>query len=231
MPNISAEECKRRVNEFLDAHKECYTEREIAYIKNNAALLARDGKANYGSSILRQVYDSLGLIPKEENIYHGFIELIESHFDIDRNIVEVAGGIIPSLATKIALRQKTGTITVYDPRIIVPTQNPKNLILKRQSFHRDIQLPGAQMIIGFMPCEAALPIVESACLNEMDFMVALCEGGLKRGYEWLETDDEWLGYVKYLATKGMRKKNMGTLETTDLKKYNYEYPVIYNKRK
>lgn len=231
MPNITAEECKRRVTEFLDAHKEYYTERERTYIKNNATLLLRGEKTNYGSSVLRQVYDALGLIPQEENIYHGFIDLIESNFDIDRNIVEVAGGIVPSLATKIALRQQTGTITVYDPRVIMPTKNPKNLILKRQVFHRDIQLPGAQMIIGFMPCEAALPIIESACLNEMDFMVALCEGGLKRGYEWLETDDEWLGYVKYLAAKGIHGKNMGTLETTDLKKYNYEYPVIYNKRK
>ena len=231
MPNISAEECKRQVNEFLDAHKEYYTEREIAYIRNNATLLTRGPKINYGSSVLRQVYDSLGLIPQEENIYHGFIDIIESQFDLDRNIVEVAGGIIPSLATKIALRQKSGTITVYDPRIITPTNYPQNLILKKQQFHRDIQLPGAQMIIGFMPCEAALPIIESACLNEMDFMVTLCEGGLKTGYEWLETDEEWIEYIKYLATKGMRGKNMGTLETTDLKKYNFEYPVIYNKRK
>ena len=231
MLNITSEECKRRVSEFLDAHKEYYTERERAYIKNNATLLFRSEKTNYGSSVLRQVYDTLGFIPQDENIYHGFIDLIESNFNIDRNVVEVAGGIIPSLATKIALRQQTGTITVYDPRVIIPTNKPQNLILKRQTFHRDVQLPGAQMIIGFMPCDAALPIIESACLNEMDFMVALCEGGLKSGYEWLETDDEWLGYVRYLAEKGMRGKNMGTLETTDLKKYNYEYPVIYNKRK
>lgn len=231
MLNITAEECKRRISEFLDAHKEYYTEREIAYIKNNAALLASSEKRNYGSSVLRQVYDQLGFIPKEENIYHGFIDLIESNFDIERNIVEVAGGIVPSLATKIALRQKTGTITVYDPRVIITTNKPQNLILKRQTFHRDVQLPDTQMIIGFMPCDAALPIVESACLNEIDFMVALCEGGLKRGYEWLETDEEWLGYVKFLATRGMRDKNMGTLETASLEKYNYEYPVIYNKRK
>lgn len=231
MPNITAEECKRRVNEFLDAHSEFYTEREKTYIRNNAALIARPNKRNYGSSVLRQIYDTVGLIPDEENIYLGFVDLIESNFDIDRNIVEVAGGRIPSLATKIALRQKTGTITVYDPRVIIPTNHPQNLILKKEIFYRNTPIESAQMILGFMPCDAVIPTIESACANEIDFIVALCEGGMRRGYEWLETDDEWISYVEYIAKRGMKNKDMGTLEIASLEKYDYEYPVIYNKRK
>lgn len=230
MLNISADECKNKVNAFLDAHAEHYTEREINYIKNNATLIARASKKNYGSSLLRQIYDYVGLIPDTENIYLGFIDLIEENFNLDRNIVEVAGGIVPSLATKISLRQKTGTITVYDPRVIVPASKPQNLILKRQSFCRDTQIPTAQMILGFMPCDAAIPTIESACLNGLDFMVALCEGGMRKGYEWIETDEEWISYVEHLAKRKMSPE-MGTLETADLEKYDYQYPVIYNKRK
>lgn len=231
MLDITPQECRQRIEEFLIEHSEGYTEKEKHYIMNNAALITRPGKKNYGSSILRQIYDAIGLIPDNENIYLGFIELIEKHFSLDGDIVEIAGGIIPSLATKIALRQKTGTITVYDPRVIVPTNQPTNLILKRQRFSKDTPISSPDILLGFMPCDAAIPIIESACHNNIDFMIALCEGGIRKGYEWLETDDEWLSYVKHLASRGISKKKMGSLEVESLEKFDYHYPVIYNKRK
>ena len=231
MLDITADECKRRVNEFLDAHIENYTEREIKYIRNNAALLAKHEKNNYGSSILRQIFDSVGLIPDNENIYYGFIELIENNFDINKNIVEAAGGIIPSLATKIALRQKTGTITVYDPRIITQLETPSNLILKRQTFTKYTPIQPNSLIIGFMPCDATIPIIESAVLNNIDFMIALCEGGARTGYEWLENDDEWIEYMKYIARRGLERQPDKKLGILSLEQYGDPYPIIYSKKK
>ena len=86
------------------------------------------------------------------------------------------------------------------------------------------------MIIGFMPCEATNTIIEVACENNLDFMIALCEGGTRPGYEWLETDDEWISHVKANAIKGLKNSDLGTLGIAFLTQYNDPYPVIYNKK-
>lgn len=231
MTKLPKLEYKRRIEEFLKAHKDAYTEREYNFIMRSAdwGLSAKSG-FNI-TDIVRQVYAEVGLLSEDQNIYNGFISLLEEKFDIDRNIVEVAGGIVPTLAKGIALKQKKGTIIVYDPRVMTDISKPDNLVLKRQQFNKNTQIPGADMIIGFMPCDATMDIVESACKNNIDFMIALCEGGNRPGYGYLEDDDEWLGTVRFVANHGMEKTDMGTLETTDLKSYGSPYPVIYNKRK
>lgn len=230
MPNITKEEFQQRVEEFLEAHKADYDEREYNYIKNSSHWGYDCENGFLLTDILRQIYSQVGVLPKEKNMYHGFIELLEENFDINREIVEVAGGIVPALAKQIALKQKSGTITVYDPRVIKLEDSPENLIVERQMFNKDTKIPNAQMIIGFMPGEAAIDIIETACQNDLDFMVALCDGGNRKGYEYLEEDDEWTGMVEYIAEHSMKNKNMGKLGVTYLKKYGNPYPVIYNNR-
>lgn len=230
MSQITIEECKRRVNAFLDAHLDDYTEREIKYIRSNSTTLLEKVKDPHALSILAQIYDEVGITPKRENLYPEFLGLLEENFDINRNIVEVGSGPIPLLARQISLRQKSGTITVYDPRLIIPTNKQEELVLKKEVFRKETLIPNAEMLIGFMPCDATIPIIESACLHELDFMVALCEGGSRSGYEWLETDDEWIGYIEYMAKKNIKNTTMGTLEITKLDDAS-PYPVIYNKRK
>lgn len=231
MPQITDEECRRLVNEFLEAHIENYTEREATYIRRNAVIINKKSINTYIGDVLRQIYDEVGIIPETSNMYSRFVNILEENFDIDRDIVEVAGGIIPTLAKKISLRQKNGTITVYDPRLIELKECPANLVIKRQMFSSHTQIPHAQMIIGFMPCDATIPIINSACLNNIDFAIALCEGGARQGYEWLETEEEWLGYVTHLARRGIERNNMGTLESASLEEYGNPYPIIYNKRR
>lgn len=230
MQNIKEEEYKRRVNDFLEAHKDEYTTREYNYIKKNAAWGLQAKNGFHITDILRQVYAEVGLLPEEQDMYNGFIKLIQDNFDMDRNIVEVAGGIVPSLAKKIALKQNGGTITVYDKRVITPDESPENLVVKRQMFSKDTQIPSAEMIIGFMPCDATIDIIEAACKNNIDFMVALCEGGSQDKYGYLESDEEWIENVEYVATRSMRQGNMGKLAKTYLKEYGNPYPVIYNVR-
>lgn len=232
MSTINEEEYKRRIDEFLEVHKSAYTELEREFIRKNAAWTLHNDNGFYVSSILRQVLAETNLLEDRKNMYKGFINVLEENFDIDRNIVEVAGGIIPSLAKIIALKQKSGTITVYDPRVIVPDKCPDNLIVKRQSFNSKTQIPAnTQMIIGFMPCDATMDIIETACKNNIDFAISLCEGGERKGYGYLETDEEWIGMAKYIAERGMESTNMGTLATASLEEYGNPYPIIYNKRK
>lgn len=231
MPTKNKEEYQRQIAAYLEAHKADYTEVEYEFLKRNTAKAVEYSKGFFISDILRQVLTELDLLDDDKSMYRGFVEQLSERFDIDRDIVEVAGGIIPSLAKMIALKQKTGTITVYDPRIIKPDNCPENLIVKRQQFNRDTKIPQAKMIIGFMPCEVAIDIVEAACENEIDFAVALCEGGNRAGYGYLEEDDEWIGMIEYIAKNGMSDRNMGKLKTFSLEKYGNPYPVIYNERK
>lgn len=232
MSTINEEEYKRRINEFLEVHKDAYTDKERDFIRKNAEWTVHSSNAFYVSSILRQVLAETNLLEEHKNMYKGFLKILEEQFDINRNIVEVAGGIFPSLAKMIALKQETGTITVYDPRIVVPDHCPKNLIVTRKSFTTKTKIPeDTQMLIAFMPCDATMDIIESACKNNMDFMISLCEGGERKGYGYLETDDEWIGMAKYIAERGMEGTDMGTLETASLEEYGNPYPIIYNKRK
>ncbi len=231
MSTIIEEEYQHRVNKFLEAHKQDYTKLESDFIRSNAIYSLEHNDGFYIYDIVRQVLTELNLLGDDKNMYLGFVKLLEEKFGLEKNIVEVAGGIVPSLSKLIALKQKTGKITIYDPRAIIPPQSPNNLVVKRQCFNKNTQIPDAKMIIGFMPCNATLDIIESACKNEIDFMVALCEGGERPGYGYIETDEEWIGVAKYVAERGMRGTAMGTLEVSSLEKYGNPYPVIYNKRK
>ena len=228
MPKITKEEYARRALKFIEAHKENYTQREYEYIRGN---IAWGMDKLFVSDLLRQVYDEIGMTDPKTNMYEGFVKLLEENFDLERDIIEIGGGIVPSLAKKIALRQKEGTITVYDPRLITDINHPDNLILKKEKFNKDTPIGNAQMIIGFMPCEATNLLIETACANNVDFMIALCEGGTREGYGWLEEDDEWIGFVKYCASRGIEDANLGTLEERSLEQYDNPYPVIYNKRR
>jgi hypothetical protein len=227
MPKITKEEYLRRALSFVEAHKDSYTQRERDYITKN--FLWSYNKP-YASDIIRQIYDEVGICDPEVNMYEGFLKIIEENFDINTDIIEVGGGIVPSLAKKIALRQKTGTVTVYDPRLMTNIDAPDNLILKKEKFRENTPIGSAKLIIGFMPCDAAPTIVKSACENQTDFIVALCEGGMREGFGWLEEDDEWTGYITYCAEKGIEKHKLGTLAQASLEKYNNPYPIIYNKR-
>ena len=113
---ISMLELHYQVLKFLKDHKEDYTEEEKEMILKNYAWGKKE-KALV-PDILRQIYDELDLLSPTKNIYLGFLKLIEKNFSIDGNLVELGGGRIPSLAKKIALQQKNGTITVYDDKLI-----------------------------------------------------------------------------------------------------------------
>ena len=227
MPAITEEEFKHRVKKFVETHISDYTTDEANFLIRNAAWGAN---GSYVFDILRQIYDEVGLIEDDNNMYEGFARLLEDNFDINRDIVEIGGGIVPSLAKRVALRQKSGTVTVYDPRLIMSIPKSSNLIMKKEKFEKNTQLEGEPLLIGCMPCDSTIVFIETACEKGLDFMLALCEGGERKGYEWLENDDEWISTIKRMALKGMKDKNMGTLEVASLGKYGNPFPVIYNKR-
>lgn len=215
-----------QIDKFLREHAKDYTLEEKKFILNNCAW---GRKSSLVPDMLRQIYDELGFLDSEKNIYDGFVDLLEKNFDINRNIVEIGGGKIPSLAKKIALRQMHGTITVYDDKLITTDSNLPNLSLKKRRLHAD-ELLQADMIIGFMPCEGTETAIALAKKNRIDFMIALCEGSCQNEMS-VFMDDDWESSMIYEAKKAVRDGNLGQLQKVKMaKKYQNPYPVIYNQR-
>lgn len=228
MQKNTNQELATKALDFIDKYQEHYTRWELEFLRKN---IYSGLNKPCVPDILRQISVEVGALDDENNMYKKFITLLEENYDIDTDILEIGGGVIPSLSKLISLKQQRGTITVYDPRVILNIPHQSNLTLKKEKFESDSSIDNAKIIIGFMPCDATNLIVDIACRNNLDFMVALCEGGSRKGYEWIEEDDEWVEHVKYNAHRGMEGKNMGTLATASLQEYGNPYPIIYNKRK
>lgn len=226
--NISKQEMYIKIKEFLTLHSKDYTEEEQSFILKNTEW---GMKCNFVPDILRQIYDHLELIETKDNIYQGFTELIKENFGLNKNIVEVGGGRIHCLGNHIALQQESGTITIYDPKLLTTNSELQNLILKKEKFTKASYLKDAQLIIGFMPCSATELLIKTACENNIDFIVALCDGNSEKSDLYFDYEEEWQAGIIYDAKKQIEKYGLGTLEFASLEQYDDPYPVIYNKRK
>ena len=215
------------INEFLRKHSKDYSDKEKEFILKNCAW---GRKKVLVPDILRQIYDELGIVEESKNVYNGFIDLLAENFDINRNIVEIGGGKIPSLAKKIALRQKSGTITVYDDKLIATKTLIPNLLLKKEHIKKDKILKNADMLVAFMPCDGTETAIHLAKENNLDFMIAFCEGSCHNEI-FSPMEENWEQSMIYEARKAVREGKLGNLEIEYMKKrYQNPYPIIYNKR-
>ena len=219
-----------KIVKFVISNAEMFTDYERKYILDY--VLRENTKDKMIPDLIVEIYDKLGILKDDENIYLGFIDLLRENFNYqERNIIEVGGGIIPGLARKIASNQTTGKIKVYDPRLSKAETNNEKLTLVREKFYSHTPIGNTNLLIGFMPCEATYNIIDSATRNNVDFMIALCEGGPHGDiYDYFENEKEWLDTIIYMAERGVEDNKMGTLEKGYLKKYHNPYPVVYNKR-
>lgn len=184
--------------------------------------------------IVREIYDMFDLIKPEKNIFLGFIDLIKEHFDINANIIEVGGGIFPTLGKRIALSQHIGNVVVYDPRLYTTISNINNLKLVDKKFDNHVCIGDTNLIIGLQPYGATEEIIKTACLNRADFMIALGKAEESFGGGWYVDDIQqqtWENRIIRIAKQRLSESDMGSLEITDLSKYGSNYPVIYNKRR
>ena len=217
------------ISSYLKEHPDYYDEYEQEFIRSYSLHTKRKNK--YAQEVIREIYDELGMIPDDQNIYLAFLDLIDKQFGINgKNILEVGGGAIPSLAKKIHLKQSKGTITVYDPRIGKDIHGEERFVLRRDKFTRDTDIEDTNLIIGLMPCQAAEVLITQATKNDIDFMLWLCEGGPHGDYyDFYESDDEWLGSMLYLAQRGVEDQEMGKLRIKNMPEFS-QYPIIYNQR-
>ena len=181
--------------------------------------------------LVREIVDEFGFLLPEQDIYSGFIELINESFNIkDKNIVEIGGGIFPRIGERLSF-YPIKSITVYDPRISPLKMDTDKLKLVRRMVHSNEGDLGCDLLVGFMPCKGAEVILKHAITYNHDFIIALCEGGPHGDYfDYFETDDEWISSIIRDAEIGIERNNMGALKIKNLQKYGDKYPIICNDR-
>ena len=183
-------------------------------------------------SIVLQLYDELGILPDDKNIYKAFLKLLDDKFDIkNKNVVEVGGGIIPRLGKRISLMQEKGTITVYDPNLYMKNETLPNLKLIKRRFYPISNVDYDDIIVGLMPCGAVQSILKSAIRHDKDFMIALCdEFDSSCQFDSSMENEDWTLELIERLEKEVKENNMGNLKVNYVKEIGYNHPIIYNCR-
>ncbi len=217
---------KRLMKKFIEDYGSFYDEFELSFLKDNLEVVDYCNVPD----ILRQILCELNLLKEEDNVYLQFSNLVEDLFGLNKNIVEVGGGVIPSLSKIMSLRQEKGSITVYDPRLITELA-PANLILKKEMFTMKSPVHDCDLFVGFMPRKASEVIIKKASSIKKDFIITLCGDGIVDEDDYYEDGEEFLHSVIYSARREVEENNMGTLEIAYLDNLGSSYPIIYNKRR
>lgn len=220
---------KDKITQFLEKYPDIFTDIEKRYIMSYAISPSDDLLV---PDTIREVYDELGIISDEKNIYIGFMNLISEIYNIeDKKILEIGGGVLPRLGKRISTILNKGKIVVYDPRLSHYEQSTDKMRLVKEKFKRGNNVDNTDLIIGLMPCEAAETIIDTAIDNNIDFILALCEGGFHGDeYDFYESTDEWISSMVKYADREVEYRGMGKLKLKSLEKYGSPYPVIYNDR-
>ena len=232
--DLSDEVITSRIKEFLEQHPEGYDkDTKEALIKS--ALWGR--RTSSTVSELDEIYNYLHLDQKDNNIYQAFADMITSRFDINRPIYEIGGGHLPTVGKILSLKQKQGTVTIYDPKLLITKTDIPNLKLVRKEFTGNEIVESNALMIGYKPCDATMPMMKYIAKNDLDFMIALCD--CAHGFpEIMDEDDinlwyqscEWPVYSKYAEEERHKKsgQEIRRIKRLSMKKYGNYCPVIYN---
>ena len=224
----------KKLKHFMKKYGHFYSEDAREYIYDNFITQLYDPTA---ADILMQIYATIGCETKKGTFYNAHLERINKMYGLDRNILEIAGGKIPAFANKVATLQqqtKKGTITVYDPDLIITKPDFKNLTLCKEDFSKEHDIKSYDLVIGLLPCEATEAIITAACNAQKDFYVAMC-GCSHFAYDPFFSSYPAYMYREYviqLAETMLKETDNGELIIDYLPdEYDVEYPILYNRKK
>ena len=216
------------ISDFLAQHKDDIDPFEYEYIKKNIMHIEKNFM--YYPFVAREIYDKLGLMKDEENVYHRFAEFVRELYDItDMSILEVGGGVYPTFAERISTQ--AGKVTVYDPRLSKHQKSTDKLKLVRRNFNKNMNLNGYDLVLALMPCKGAEAVLDACVEQDKDFIVGLCEGGPHGDcFDFYEDEEEWISSTVSYADARLRRNGTGKLLTKRLEGCSYPYPIVYNSR-
>ena len=201
-----------KFNEFYDKYYNLYTPDQWVFIKDYFFSSINDSCVPL---IVMQIYSELGIDAKSLEVYRNHFNKLKKHFSLSRNIIDIGGGFLPAFANMIAEEQYkigTGTITVYDPALVVTEPKYSNMTLIKDEFTTDTDVSNYDLMLGLFPCEATRSIVESAKKNNKDFYVAECGcGHAVNPYYYFDKDSDNIELEYFDGTE-------------------YDYPILIRKR-
>lgn len=234
---VNDDEIMRRFIEFKKRYLDAYREfdRNLAdYIEDNFFTFVYSPAA---PDVLMQVYELCGIESQDGTFYNAHLDRLKDIYGLDKNIVEVASGVIPSFAKKIykeQMRLGKGTITIYEPDLLFEREEscPK-MVINRKNFNSTCNIKDSDLIAGLFPCEATEPIIEEACKYDKDFYVAMCGCVHFRNANipYSESNSRlYQSYVIDLADRLVSSNKELVVDMLD-DKYMVPYPIIYTKKK
>ena len=217
---------KQLLENFLRMYPKTFTEEEKELILNYAY------SGQFMPADVREIYDELGVLPKELNIYEGFFDLLKRNFQIrDKRVIEVGGGVLPRLAKRIDSVIGSGEIVVYDPRLSTYESDTSSLKLIRREFTSQISLKNCDLLVALMPDDVVDFLINKAIKNNVDFMIGLgFGGGHGDDFDFYEDANEWAHAVICSAEDAVKNNGMGKLKVKTMEEYGNPCPIIYNKR-
>lgn len=190
-------------------------------------------------SELTQLYSEYGFIADEDDYYKYHLNNITKNFDISGNILEIAAGSVPTLSNLIARSQLnigSGTITVYDPRLIISEPKYSNMKLYKEEFKKDIDISNFDLVISIMPCSATEIVLDSVFYGMKDFYISFCgcnhdpQPIYYMDYSYYDSTSSYPRFVES-AKELCDASGLGELVVENLpEKFEVGYPLIYNKK-
>ena len=229
-------DCCQRLVDYLNTYQDSYSSNAIEFLLDTFLFPT---PIESTPDILKQVYDALDLLNPEENCYLQFAQLIGKLYGWDTHVLEIGGGFYPSFSRHLDRLQKehnsSGTITTYDPRLVVSSLG--NVKLHKEDFQEEMTIESYDLIVGIMPCEATSMIIRKATKEHKEFFLALCgcihyEGiNVPRGrFGPLPiTYDTYVDKVYELAKE--QEKDGFEVTKEDAWQYAFKYPVIRSQRR
>lgn len=222
------QEGKLKLFDYLKNHPDAFNEQSIMeYLRSSF-----DEELIVPNEVL-SIYDELGLIPDNKNIYKGFVSFLMNNYSIQNmDILDLDGGVIPRVSKRISLLQKNGTITVYDPRLSSYETGNEHLFLVRKPMDYRIKSLPFELIISFMSGKNINKNLEFAINAGVDFCFGFDDGGPHGdSFDHYEDEDEWIHSVIVDAKNMLSEKpEMGKLKVKKQEEYGNPYPIIYNER-
>ena len=161
------------LRDYLNKYRDKYSSGALNYIINN--FLAHEDLSGE-ADIMMQIYDCFGLLDKSENYYLGFAEIVGKKYGLNCRFLEVGGGYFPAFSYHMDKLQQeansSGTITVYDPKLVVTGLG--NVRLRHSLFTAETSISEFDVLVGIMPCDATKVMIKKATKEHKEFYIAMC---------------------------------------------------------
>lgn len=186
------------------------------------------------TDLLKQIYALFGILNEDENCYLGFANMVGERYGWNSHILEIGGGFFPMFSKYVDEFQQEngskGTITVYDPDLIVDRLG--NIALHKECFTEEMSVESYDLVVGIMPCEATRMIIRKATKEHKEFFLAMC--GCVHSSN-LAIPSALISYGSYVdeiyALAKLQEKDGFEVTKESGWQYSFKYPIISSKRK